>query len=119
MNLFSRLKFLPLGLFTVCFGPAPISAASLCQTGNLSSYISLNTVGGCTIGDVTFFRFDAPTPSVTGGAGFATASDILVTPISSSAGVGFAFSAMSGNNNLFSIPNPTQAESATYYINYS
>jgi hypothetical protein len=95
------------------------SAAPVCVTGTLASYIALDKTGGCTIGDFTFIRFKAPATSVSGNPPVADSSQILVTPMLTTGGVGFGFSAEASETNLFSIPNPTQSDSVTYHINYT
>jgi hypothetical protein len=98
---------------------AAANATPVCVTNTLASYIALDPTGGCTIGDAIFFRFSAPATSVTGNPPVASASQILITPILNSTGVGLAFTAVVGSTNLFSIPNPTESDSVTYHINYT
>jgi hypothetical protein len=98
---------------------AAANATPVCVTNTLASYIALDPTGGCTIGDAIFFRFSAPATSVTGNPPVASASQILVTPVLNSIGPGLAFTAVVGGTNLFSIPNPTEADSVTYHIDYT
>jgi hypothetical protein len=113
-------RFHLLGISLLVCGLLPVSMdASSCQTGSLADYIGLNRQGGCTIGDLSFFRFSAPTPTSSGNPVLADTSQITVTPTVTSEGVGFTFTATQNGTNYFSLPNPTTAQSATYYINYT
>ncbi len=100
--------------FLVLAGIQEVRALPLCPTASLAEYISLDSAGGCLSNDLTFFRFSYATPVSTGGAPVAAASDVLVTPLNSSIGIGFSFS-----SSYFMLNNPTTVESATYGIGYS
>lgn len=108
-------------LVAVGFHPTAALAAPVCTTASLATYISLDISGGCTVGEFTFLRFAYPTPTSTGGAIAATASQIMVTPIPSSNGAGLSFSAWinGGEVNLFSVSSNSGTASLNYYINYS
>jgi hypothetical protein len=117
----SVCRFRLLGISLLAFGLLPVSmnASSVCQTGSLADYVALNRQGGCTIGDLSFFRFSAPTPTSSGNPVLADTSQITVTPTVTSQGLGFTFTATQNGTNYFSLPNSTTAQSATYYINYT
>jgi hypothetical protein len=119
MQSFSLTKFFCLAAFVFAVYTPTAMAIPVCTTSSLSAYIALNTTGGCTVGDLTFLRFTAPTPTITGSPTVASDSQIILTPILTADGGGFAFSASSGDTNLFSISSPSGTTSVTYYINYS
>jgi hypothetical protein len=103
----------------VIVGSASATTLPVCQTGSLASYIALDATGGCTVGDYSFFRFAAPSPTVTGNPPVADLSQIQIAPVLGNESVGIHLTATSGGTNLFSTSNPKQSESVTYYINYS
>jgi hypothetical protein len=116
MSVFSKYLLI-CGVIIV--GGASAATLPVCQAGSLASYIALDATGGCTVGDYSFFRFTAPTPTVTGNPPLADLSQIQITPVVNSGSVGIQLAAASDGINLFSIPNPTEIESVTYHINYS
>jgi hypothetical protein len=103
-----------LPLLTCCLWPSDAKALPVCQTGSFASYAALNQTGGCTVGDLIFFRFASPTPNVVGGLTPADLTQILVTPVITSQGDGLSFSS-SG----FFISSSSGLESVTYHLNYS
>jgi hypothetical protein len=102
------------------FYPAAAVAVPVCQTGSLASYVALDAGGGCTIGQLTFLQFNDPSPTTTGSPTVANASQILLTPVQTAAGAaGFAFSASSGETNLFAISSHWGTTAVTYHIDYA
>lgn len=91
------------------------TAAPLCQSGSLADYVALNSTGGCTFNELTFFRFAfSPAPVSTGGAALATAADIYLAPDTTEFGTGFSFT-----SSYFSLPAANVPQSVTYNIGYS
>jgi hypothetical protein len=109
--------FASLAFAVLC--PTAAFAVPVCTTASLSTYLGLDTTGGCTIGDFTFFRFTAPTPTTTGSPTVASNSQIYITPIVTASGAGLSFSATDGENNLFAISSPSGTTAVTYFIDYS
>ena len=101
-------------LLTCCLWPSGAKALPVCQTGSFASYTALNQTGGCTVGDLIFFRFSAPTPNVVGSITPADLTQILVTPVITPQGDGLSFSS-SG----FSLSSSSGLESVVYHLNYS
>jgi hypothetical protein len=114
LSLFTSLVFA--GLY-----PATALAVPVCGTATLDTYTNptFDREGGCTIGDFTFFRFTAPTPTTIGSPTVASESQILVTPVLIDNGAGLSFSAMSDGVNLFSVTSPAGTTAVTYFIDYS
>jgi hypothetical protein len=107
-------RVLAAALFLV-IGTALGTAAPVCVNASLADYVSLNSTGGCTFNDLTFFRFAFnPPPVATGGAATATPSDIFLEPIRTPSGTGFSIT-----SSFFSLSNPTVAQSVTYGLGYS
>jgi len=109
-TLLSRLSLLG----TLILTTSAVVGAAPCTTGTLQNYIDSDLSGGCSIQD-TFFRFNFVSQVVNGNPVVATASQITVTPISTSTSEGFSFSAMVNGTNYFSTP----SGSVTYGINYT
>lgn len=99
----------------LCASASRATAAPLCQSASLADYIGLNSTGGCTFNDLTFFRFAfAPAPVSTGGAALASSRDIFLEPILTGSGAGFSIT-----SSFFQLNNPTVAQSVVYGIGYS
>jgi hypothetical protein len=109
-NLFSKLSILG----TLVLTSSAVASSAPCVTASLQSYIDSDLSGGCSLQD-TFFRFDFTAQVLSGNPVVASASQISVTPISTSTSEGFSFSAMVGGTNYFSTP----SGSVTYQINYT
>ena len=110
----SPFRYALLGMLVLA-GLKEAQALPVCSTGSLASYMALDSSGGCTTDDLTFFRFSYnPAPVSTGGAPVASASDIMVTPISNSVGIGFSYS-----SSFFNVSSGEGVASATYNIGYS
>src|SRR4051794_21490282 len=90
------------------------ASAAPCVTASLQTYIDSDLSGGCNMQD-TFFRFDFSSQVLSGNPVVATASQITVSPISSSISEGFSFSAMVGDVNYFSTP----SGSVSYQLSYT
>jgi hypothetical protein len=101
-------------LGTLVFLTSAVAGAAPCVTASLQSYIDSDLSGGCSIDD-TFFRFNFVSQVISGSPVVASASQILVTPISTSTSEGFSFSAMVNDVNYFSTP----SGSVSYQINYT
>lgn len=109
------LLHLPVLFLMVAGSVQQANAAPVCQTASLADYMRLNSTGGCTYNDLTFFRFAfSPAPVATGGASLATAADIQIAPLSSELGTGFSFA-----SSFFAISNSEVPQSVTYNIAYS
>lgn len=120
MRAFQLTNFLCFaGIAVAMLFPSTAGAVPVCTASSLSTYISLDASGGCTIGEFTFFRFTAPAPTTTGTPTVATDSQILLTPILTASGAGFSITASSGETNLFSISSPSGTTAITYYVDYS
>jgi hypothetical protein len=114
----TRFCFLA-GLVFAGLYPTAAVAVPVCTTGSLASYVSLDSGGGCTIGDYTFLRFSDPTPSTKGSPTVASPWEITVTPILTATGAGFSFTASEDSTNLFAISSASGTTAVTYYIDYS
>src|SRR4051812_16679951 len=109
-SLLSRLSVVG----TLLIAGSAVAGAGPCLPGSLQSYINSDVTGGCSLQD-TFFRFDFSSQVLSGSPVVATASQILVTPISTPISEGFGFSAMVDGVNYFSTP----SGSVSYQISYT
>src|SRR5436305_11719502 len=101
-------------LGTLIVAASAVAGAAPCVTASLQTYINSDLNGGCSLQD-KFFRFDFVSEVLSGNPVVATASQITVTPISTSTSEGFGFSAMVDGTNYFSTP----SGSVSYAIDYS
>lgn len=103
-----------LSLLACSLWPSSAKALPVCQTGSFASYVALNQNGGCSVGDLIFFRFSSPTPTVVGSVTPVDLTQILITPVTNQQGDGLSFSS-SG----FSLSGSSGLESVVYHLNYS
>ena len=82
------------GAFVLAF-PAFASAAPLCTTSSLQTYINLGA-GGCSIGGATFFDFSSDPTLFPPAATEISAADILVTPTAPLGGAQLEFGLSAG-----------------------
>jgi hypothetical protein len=109
-SLLSRLSLVG----TLLVAASAVAGAAPCVTASLQSYINSDLSGGCSQED-RFFRFDFSSQVLSGDPVIATASQILVTPMSTATSEGFSFSAMVDGVNHFSTP----SGSVSYQISYT
>jgi hypothetical protein len=99
--------------------PAVMPAQPTCVEGYFSSFIALDSSGGCTLGAATFSNFSFPAAVTTGGTfSLETAADVLVIPVL----IG-ATSARDYNPGLWFIPDfsliSTPLGTVDYYLKYT